>query len=80
MDQIFIGKLSGVDLVRKMRQYNCGNSCTRAHDLHHVLKCMSCYKAIVVITRRAHSFHDSKYITLVLLLRDLSTLCFVDHL
>ena len=25
---------------------------------HHVPKCMSCYKAIVVITRRAHCFQD----------------------
>ena len=24
----------------------------------HVPKCMSCHKAIVVITRRAHCFHD----------------------
>ena len=29
--------------------------------IHHVLKCMSCYKAIVVKTGRAHCFHD-KYI------------------
>ena len=38
----------------------CGNSCTWAHDvrLHHVRKCMSCHKAIVVITGRAHFFHD----------------------
>ena len=32
-----------------------GNASTWAHD---VLKCMSCHKAIVVITGRAHCFHD----------------------
>ena len=48
--------------------------------LHHVSKCMSCHKAIVVITGRAHCFHDNIYITLILLLWDLSTLCVVDHL
>ena len=46
----------------------CGNSCTWAHDVHHVPKCMSCHKAIVVITGRAHCFHDCIYITLILLL------------
>ena len=29
---------------------------------HHVPKCMSCHKAIVVITGRAHYFHDYIYI------------------
>ena len=36
-------------------------------------------KAAVVIARRAHCFHDYKYITLILLLWDFSTLCVVDH-
>ena len=27
--------------------------------VHHVPKCMSCHKAIVVITGRAHCFHDT---------------------
>ena len=43
----------------------CGNSCTLGHDVHHVHhvpKCMSCHKAIVVITGRAHCFHDCTYI------------------
>ena len=31
-------------------------------------KCMSCYKAIVVITRRAHCFRDYIYITPILLI------------
>ena len=43
--------------------------------VHHVPKCISCHKAIVVITGRAHCFHDNIYITLILLLWDLSTLC-----
>ena len=28
------------------------------HHVHHVPKCMSCHKAILVITGRAHCFHD----------------------
>ena len=48
--------------------------------VHHVPKCMSCHKAIIVITGRAHCFHDNIYITLILLLWDFSTLCVVDHL
>ena len=31
-------------------------------SVHHVPKCMSCHKAIVVITGRAHCFHDCIYI------------------
>ena len=30
--------------------------------VHRVPKCMSCHKAIVVITGRAHCFHDYIYI------------------
>ena len=30
--------------------------------VHHVPKCMSCHKAIVVITGRADCFHDYIYI------------------
>ena len=36
--------------------------------VHHVPKCMSCHKAIVVIPGRAHCFQDYIYITLILLL------------
>ena len=36
--------------------------------VHHVPKCMSCRKAIVVTTGRAHCFHDYIYITPILLL------------
>ena len=45
-----------------------------------VPNCMSCHKAIVVITGRARCFHDNINITLILLLWDLRTLCVVDHL
>ena len=66
-------------LSRLSPQWFCGNSCTWA-TVNHVPKCISCHKAIVVITGRTHCFHDCIYITLILLLRDLSTLCVVDHL
>ena len=47
-----------------------GNSCIFAVSsthfmpvtVHHVRKCMSCHKAIAVITGRAHCFHDCRYI------------------
>ena len=48
-----------------------GNSWTWEHGVtihddsapvHHVPKCMSCRKDIVVITRKAHCFHDCIYI------------------
>ena len=45
---------------------------------HHVPKCMSSHKAIVVITGRAHCFRGNIYIILILLIRGLSTLCVVD--
>ena len=35
-----------------------GNDAT----VHHVPKCISCHKAIVVITGRTHCFHDCIYI------------------
>ena len=45
-------------------QWLCGNSCICGivATVHHVPKCMSCHKAIVVITGRAHCFHDYIYI------------------
>ena len=49
-------------------------------NVHHVPKWMSFHKAIVVIIRRAHCFHDYIYIMPILILWDLSTLCVVDHL
>ena len=64
-------------------QWLCSNSCTWEHDVYYVPKCMSCYKAIVVTTGRAHCFHDCIYITPILLLWDLRNLCVMfnsDHL
>ena len=43
-------------------------------------KRMCCHKAILVITGRAHCFHDCIYITLILLLWSLSALCVVNSL
>ena len=49
---------------------------------HHVPKCISCHKTIVVITGRAHCSYDCIciYITHILLLWNLSTLCVMDQL
>ena len=47
--------------------------------VHHVPKCMSCNKTIVVITEGRNCFHDRTHITAILLLWDLSTLSVVDH-
>ena len=44
-----------------------------------VPKCMRCHKTIVVVTGRAHCFHECIYFTPILFLWDLSTLCVVDH-
>ena len=35
------------------------------HHVHPVPKCMSCHKAILVITERAHSFNDCIYIYII---------------
>ena len=43
-------------------------------------KSMSCKKTIVVITDKAHYFHDYIYTIPIGLLQDFSTLCVVDHL
>ena len=48
--------------------------------VHHMLWRMSCHKAIVVITGKAHYFHDYTYITSILLRQGLSTGCVVDLL
>ena len=42
--------------------------------VHHMPKCMSCQKSIMVITRRAHCFHDYIYIIPILLLWAFCTL------
>ena len=43
--------------------------------VHYVPKCISCHKAIAVITGRTHCSHDFIYITPILLLCHLSTVC-----
>ena len=45
-----------------------GHMINGCNIIYHVPNCMSCHKAIVVITGRAHCFHDCIYITPVLLL------------
>ena len=67
-------------LLAELVQHSLVNWYQQYVTVHHVPNCMSCHKAIVVITGRAHSFHDNRYITLILLLWDLSTLYVVDHL
>ena len=47
------------------------------HHIHHVAKCLNCHKAISVMTRSAHCFHNYICVLPILPLRDLST-CFVD--
>ena len=42
--------------------------CQQRVTIHHVPKCMSCHKVIVVITVRAHCFHDNIYIMLIMFL------------
>ena len=50
------------------------SSFTETHaTVDHVPKCMFCHRTIVVITRRAHCFHDCMYITPILLRQGLST-------
>ena len=43
------------------------NGFVATHGLGHSIfhKCVSCHKVIVVITRRAHCFHDYIYITCI---------------
>ena len=53
---------------------SCTWSCSWA-TIDHLPKCMSCHKAIAVITGTAHCFHDCKYITPILFLWDLSAVC-----
>ena len=62
-----------VKALRSSITQHVPNNRTIVHTLcpptvHHVPKCMSCHKALVVITRRAHCFYDDIYIMLILLL------------
>ena len=56
-----------------------GHTCIYTHThththtcitVHHVPKCMSCHKAIVVVTTKVHCFHDCMYIYVVSMLSD----------
>ena len=49
-------------------------------NVHHLQKCMSCHKAIVLITRRKPCFHDYIYTIPISVLQDLITPVVVDHL
>ena len=50
-----------------MATHGLGHMMCDFTTVHHVPKCMSCHKIIVVITGRTYSFHDSIiYITLIL--------------
>ena len=60
---------------RSSRMHSLVHWYQQCATVHHVSKRMSCHKVIVVITRRAHCFHDCIYITHILILQDLSTLC-----
>ena len=44
------------------------------HHKHHVPRCLSCYKAILVMSWRTHSFHDYICAMPILLLQDLRNL------
>ena len=53
------------------------------HHIHHVPNCLSCHKAVLVMTRRVHCFYDyicvhMCCVSITLLLQDLSTLRVVD--
>ena len=60
--------------------YHHSNFVATHATVHNVPKCMCCHNTIVVITGRAHCFHDCIHIKPILLLWDLSTLCVADHL
>ena len=51
------------------------------HHIHHVPKCLSCHKAILVMIGRTHCFHcfhDYICVIPILLVQDWSTLCVVS--
>ena len=54
-------KQSALSVITTMALWQLGNSCTWAQPYNHVPKCMSCHKAIVVITGR-HILFMSIYI------------------
>ena len=60
--------IAGITLLALLVEHSLVHWYQQCGTVHHVPKCMSCHKAIVVITGRAHCFHDYIYITLILLL------------
>ena len=73
------------DVKKNCPQWLCGNSYTWAHDEQLHTAGTNEPKSIQQATQGAlckwsQCLHDCIYITLILLLGDLSTLCVVDHL
>lgn len=68
-------KTEETSIVYKQLSWNWKNDNRTSYP-----KSMSCQKTIVVITGRAHSFHDYICTIPIRLLWDFSTLCVVDHL
>ena len=66
-------------LFAKLVEQSLVHWCQQCVTVHHVSKCMSYHKAIVVITGRAHCFNDCIYIMLILHLCDLSTLSWITY-
>ena len=79
---VFRGSLmtTKIRLLASVVEHSLVHWYQQCRTVHHVPKCMSCHKAIAVVTERAHCFHDYIYITLIWLLWDLMALCFVVHL
>ena len=48
------------------------------HQTHHVPKCLSFHKVILVMTGRTNCFHDYICAMPILVLQDLSTSCVMD--
>ena len=67
-----LSSLSAVDHLWQFVWYSFQHSLVHWQqqfvNIHHVLKCMSCHKAIVVLVWRKHCFHDYIYIIPILLL------------
>ena len=69
--------ITTMDLWQLMKLVTCSYTDKKTHELpqktiHHASKCTCCHRSIVVITGRAHCFQDYKYITHVLILRELN--------
>ena len=71
---------SNIMLLALLVQHSLVHWYLQCGTIHQVPKWLSWHKAIVLITRSAHCFHDYIYVTLILVLWDLRTLCVVHHL